>query len=105
MFNGVVIKYIYIYKKRDTDLGDAIPGFAGKAPFPALVLVWELRGQQVMPHPQGSTQGARSSYLSIDALQELQLLPQEAHSHLQLLLGQVETVHVLERHHVCSEKG
>lgn len=57
-----------------------------------------------MGEPWGSRQGARSSYLSVDALQELQLLPQEAHSHLQLLLGQVQTVHVLERHHVFSEK-
>lgn len=61
-------------------------------------------GQQGMHRPRGSRPRARSSYLSVDALQELQLLPQETHSHLQLLLGQVQTVHVLERHHVLSEK-
>lgn len=37
----------------------------------------------------------RSSYLSVDALEELELLPQEPHANLQLLLGQVQTVHVL----------
>lgn len=58
----------------------------------------------MMHRPWGSKEGAGSSYLGVDALQELQLLPQEAHSHLQLLLGQVETVHILERHHVFGEK-
>lgn len=49
--------------------------------------------------------GARSSYLSIDALQELQLLSQETHSHLQLLLGQIETIHILERYQEFGERG
>lgn len=47
----------------------------------------------------------RSSYLSIDALEELELLPQEPHANLQLLLGQVQTVHVLGTHRGFREKG
>lgn len=58
----------------------------------------------MMYRPRGSRAGAGSSYLGIDALQELQLLPQEAHSYLQLLLGQVKTVHILERHHIFGGK-
>lgn len=58
----------------------------------------------MMHCPRGSRAGAGSSYLGVDALQEFQLLPQEAHSHLQLLLGQVKAVHILERHHIFGEK-